>query len=145
MRIIDEIIADFFEKDKKFILLLEKIISSSQNVITNSQKKVFKKLIENYNIHYEEQKIIEMETTIEEIYLNSFEFEELYGKIGYCIKNKLIKKFNKINDELEVIDRLNFAKDNEDYDEYRGVCLEAIIKISPNKQKISSLIREMFE
>jgi len=145
VRIIDEIIADFFEKDKKFILLLEKIISSSQNVITNSQKKVFKKLIENYNIHYEEQKIIEMETTIEEIYLNSFEFEELYGKIGYCIKNKLIKKFNKINDELEVIDRLNFAKDNEDYDEYRGVCLEAIIKISPNKQKISSLIREMFE
>lgn len=144
MHIIDEILADFFEKDKKFILLLEKIIESSQTVITNSQKKAFKKLIENYNIYYKEQKIIEMETTIEEIYLNSFEFEELYGKIGYCIKNKLTKNFNKINDELKVIEQLNFAKDNEDYNEYRGVCLEAIIKISPNKQKISSLIRGTF-
>lgn len=139
---IEATINEVVGKDPKFILLLEKMLSDSRIEIFGSNQSNLIELINTYNQAFVDWNLQLMEETIEKIYLISFNYEELYGKVGYCIRTKLISNFAELEKHFQVLERLEDAKENEDYYQYREICLETIMQISPNKKVFASSINE---
>ncbi|QBQ07714.1 hypothetical protein SGLAD_v1c05150 [Spiroplasma gladiatoris] len=129
--------------EQKFVELIESVINSTKINVFGRYKQDVIDLIKEYNQYIEEWKIFEAESVIEQIFAIAFKREELLAKVGYCLRSRLKNNFKYIDDELETIKKLEVAKIDEDYEEYRKICLEAIEKMSPIKSQFSNYAKKI--
>ncbi|AHI52921.1 hypothetical protein [Spiroplasma culicicola] len=124
--------------DQKFVNLIKNVIDNSRVNVFGRYKDDVVTLIEEYRQAIKEWDVYEAEGIVEQIFTIASRREELLAKVGFCLKDRLANNFKHIEINDNIIAKLNQAKQSEDYDSYRELCLETIAKMSPIKSKISS-------
>ncbi|QEH61886.1 hypothetical protein SCHIN_v1c06890 [Spiroplasma chinense] len=135
---IEEIIEDFTGVDQRFVSLIENVMDNSKVNVFGRYLSDLEELTEEYWDAIDAWDILEAESVVEQIFAIAFRREELMAKVGYCLRERLESNFKHIDDEANVVKRLDKAKRSEDYDKYRETCLEAIEMMSPIKSKFSN-------
>ncbi|QGS51954.1 hypothetical protein [Spiroplasma tabanidicola] len=129
--------------EQKFIDLLVNIIEKSKFNVFGRYRDDLIELIDEYRYNVKEWNVYECEAIIEQIFAIALKREELLAKVGLCVRKRLSNSFKHIDDKLDIVNKLEYAKNGEDYDEYRNVCLEVIEKMSPIKSKFNSYAKKI--
>ncbi|AHI53889.1 hypothetical protein SSABA_v1c04820 [Spiroplasma sabaudiense Ar-1343] len=130
------------EADVKFVNKIEDLINADSGIL-NDYKDIFKTLISKYRSGIKHWDLFEAEVAIEQIFAMALNFSNLIPKVGFCIKHRLVNNFDSIEKEYQIITKMDFARDNKKYDSYKLICEDAIIKMSPIKNKITKFIEEL--
>ncbi|AGR42150.1 hypothetical protein [Spiroplasma diminutum] len=130
----------FTSTDKQFVDLIEQIILNPRLDFFGRYKKDLEELIEGYRFALKTWDLFAAEIKLEQIFAIAFRNQELLPKIGFCLKNKINSNFKNIDQKTNVIGRLEIAKNNKDYKNYREICTEIIKEMSPIKPIISSYV-----
>ncbi|ALD66442.1 hypothetical protein [Spiroplasma cantharicola] len=133
----------FTAVDLELVNLIENLILTSNNNFFARYKSDLEELIEDYYFALKTWDLFQAEVKLEQILAIAFTKKELLPKIGFCLKNKVLNNFENINKKTNVINRLESAKNNKDFNSYRDICIEIIKAISPIKSIISNYINKI--
>ncbi|AGR41216.1 hypothetical protein [Spiroplasma taiwanense] len=134
---------NYTSTDQKFIALIEQLMENSKINLFGKYKHDLVNLIKEYNKALISKDLFEAEIKLEQIFAITFRKEELLAKVGFCLKNRILTNYKYIDENLNVIKRLNEAREFDDIDGYRKICFEIIKQMSPIKPIISSYIEKI--
>ncbi|AUM62690.1 hypothetical protein [Spiroplasma monobiae] len=128
------------ETDRKFVELIEQLMINPRINLFGRYKSDLEELIEGYKFAIKTWDLLAAEIKLEQIFAIAFRNEELLPKVGYCLKNRVSSSWKNIDQRINVLTRLEMAKNNRDYKKYREICAEVIKEMSPIKPIITSYV-----
>ncbi|WP_338973064.1 hypothetical protein [Spiroplasma endosymbiont of Panorpa germanica] len=130
------------ESDLKFVGKIEDLMKNNPGFFVDFSD-ILITLISKFKTAIKNWEILEAEVAIEQIFAIALNYQNLIAKVGFCIKHRLVNNFDSIEKDNNLITKLDFARDNKKFSSYKLICEEAIILMSPIKEKLKKFIGDL--